>query len=222
MQVLPCVEFSKRKILIPELRCHNPCVFRFVASNALPCSGKIRWRLEAEKSQTKKVEIRTSARRTIGFYSPLRNKHKKKEAGKPEANKPFGPQDLDWPGELKLVRDMLRSLNAIGNAEVKARLASHDRELVKFEKRLKTEVYVQTKPPFDVDTLTDTKNSRAYGFRVFDEAITDFETNINNRIPSYGTSRGAGSRQETIVRPRQDVSTLRKRSMDQFVGITHR
>lgn len=86
---------------------------------------------------------------------------------------------LAYLRRLKLIRDMLGTLKSIGNAEVRARIAPYDTELSKYERRLMTEVILQTQPRFAVQT-TNRSNTRysSTTLKVSNRAISDCQDRV--------------------------------------------
>lgn len=102
--------------------------------------------------------------------------------------RPIDTWTLAYLRRLKLIRDMLASLQAIGNAEVKVRIAPYDKQLARYEKRLMKEVYAQTRPQYQVDSVTETKKGRDVNYRVSQSAIEDCETSVESKSGGSGGS----------------------------------
>ena len=92
---------------------------------------------------------------------------------------------LAYLRRLKLIRDMLGTLKSIGNSEVKGRIAPLDKELSTYERRLMTEVILQTRPRFAVRTNSkSTTRFKSTTLQVSNRAISDCQ----NRVREYDST----------------------------------
>lgn len=114
--------------------------------------------------------------------------------------RPIDTWTLAYLRRLKLIRDMLASLQAIGNAEIRLRIAPYDTQLAKFEKRLMKEVYSQTRPEWKTDTAVNTERRSERSTSVSSQSIAECRELINNSKGGSGSTGSSSPRNVTTLR----------------------